>query len=142
MFDIPAAITATTNMISGIVDRIWPDPNESEKNAIERLKVMVAQEMASLKGQLDANIVAAKHGSVFVAGARPFILWVCGGALAYSTLIEPIMRFVAQVCFGYIGDFPVLNTEIVNTALFGLLGLGGYRTFEKVKGVSRETLKK
>ncbi len=141
MFDIPSAITATAIAISRIADKIWPDPNEAEKNAIARLKVQVQAEMEQRKGQMDANVEAAKHPSVFVAGARPFILWICGAALAYSAVLEPIMRLLATVVFGYTGDFPVLDNEVVRTTLFGLLGLGGYRTFEKIKGVSRDNLR-
>ena len=141
MVGIPAAVAAASNMINGIIERIWPDPNEAEKNAIERLKVGVQAEMTALNGQLTANIEAAKHASVFVAGARPAIIWICGFGLAYASIIEPLIRFIAQVIFGYQGDFPLINTSITTDMLFGLLGLGGYRTIEKVKGVSRETLK-
>ena len=48
------------------------------------------------------NIKASSHSSVFVAGARPFVLWVCGFAFAYATIIEPILRFVATMA-GYAG---------------------------------------
>ena len=87
--------------------------------------------------QIGVNTEEAKSTSWFVAGGRPFILWVCGLALAYASLIEPISRFVAKVAFGYTGEFPVIDTDLTMQVLFGLLGLGGLRTFEKIKGVAR-----
>jgi hypothetical protein len=63
-------------------------------------------------------------------------MWVCGVALAYVSLIEPVMRFVAVLCFDYRGEFPVIDTVITMQLLFGLLGLGGMRSFEKTKGVA------
>lgn len=140
MLGIPQAITAVSTMLDTAIERIWPDPIESEKLNIEKLRMAISRELTSMQGQLEANIQAAKHPSVFVAGARPFILWVCGGSLAYAALIEPILRFIASIVFGYTGVFPILNLDIITTTLFGLLGLSGYRMVEKIKGVSRETL--
>lgn len=79
------------------------------------------------------NIKASSHSSVFVAGARPFVLWVCGFAFAYATILEPIMRFVATMV-GYTGEFPVLDTTLTMQALTGLLGFGAMRSFDKYKG--------
>ena len=79
------------------------------------------------------NIKASSHSSVFVAGARPFVLWVCGFAFAYATIIEPILRFVATMA-GYAGEFPVLDTTLTMQALTGLLGFGAMRSFDKYKG--------
>jgi hypothetical protein len=59
---------------------------------------------------------------------------VCGFSLAYAAVFDPFIRFVAQVIFAYNGIFPIINTEITLQVLVGILGLGGYRTYEKVKG--------
>ena len=84
--------------------------------------------------QLAVNQEEAKSTNWFVAGARPFIMWTCGVSLAYAAIIEPFARFVAKVHFGYDGAFPVIDTNLTLQVLMGLLGLGGMRTFEKVKG--------
>ena len=90
-----------------------------------------------LVSQTDINKEEAKSSSTWVAGARPFIMWVCGFAFAYATILEPILRFSASVWFGYNGAFPVIDTDLTMQVLFGILGLGLFRTAEKYKGVSR-----
>jgi len=97
--------------------------------------------LAVSKGQVGINLQEAKHSSTFVAGARPFILWVCGIGLAYASIIDPLLRFVALVIFGYEGIFPIINTDITLQVLLGMLGLGGLRSFEKTKGIERNSLK-
>lgn len=87
--------------------------------------------------QIGVNTEEAKSSSVFVAGWRPFVGWVCGLALAYVGLFEPFARFVALVGFGYSGAFPAIDTDVTLQVLLVLLGLGGLRTAEKVKGVAR-----
>lgn len=87
--------------------------------------------------QIGVNAEEAKHGNWFVAGWRPGAGWVGVAGLAYAGLIDPLARFVAQVCFGYAGAFPDVNTEITMQVLLGLLGLGAMRSFDKSKGTSR-----
>ena len=62
-------------------------------------------------------------------------MWTCGVSLAYVSVVEPVSRFVAKVWFGYVGDFPVIDTNLTMQILMGILGLGAYRTVEKVKNV-------
>lgn len=83
--------------------------------------------------QLAVNAEEAKSTNWFVAGWRPAVGWVCAISLAYVAVFEPIIRFVAKVGFGYTGAFPVLDTNLTMQVLLGLLGLGGMRTFEKVR---------
>lgn len=90
-----------------------------------------------LVSQTDINKEEAKSSSTWVAGARPFIMWVCGFAFAYATILEPILRFSSSVWFGYNGAFPVIDTDLTMQVLFGILGLGLFRTAEKYKGVAR-----
>ena len=59
---------------------------------------------------------------------------MCGAGLAYAALVEPFARFAAKVWFGYIGDFPVIDTGLTMQILMGMLGLGAMRSLEKVKG--------
>lgn len=84
--------------------------------------------------QVAVNTEEAKSTSMFVAGWRPFIGWICGLALAYVAIVEPIVRFIAQVGYSYSGAFPLIDTNLTMQVLLGLLGLGGLRSLEKVKG--------
>lgn len=123
-------VTAGIDLVTAAVNRIWPDATETQRQKI----ALVAAEM---KAQTDINVIEAANPNIFVSGARPFIMWICGVALLYSALFEPLMRFVAQIGFGYVGEFPAIDTNLTMQLLLGILGLGGYRTFEKVKGVAR-----
>jgi hypothetical protein len=106
----------------------------AEKKAELQQKAMEI-EFAITKAQTDINLAEASHVNVFVAGWRPAVGWVCGFALAYVSILEPIGRFIATVLFKYTGAFPVIDTNITMQVLIGLLGLGGMRTFEKTKDV-------
>lgn len=85
--------------------------------------------------QIKVNEEQAKSTNWFVAGPRPFIMWTCGVAFAYATILEPLMRFIATVIFAYTGAFPVIDTNLTMQVLLGLLGLGYLRTREKEKNV-------
>lgn len=139
----PLLIGPLADIIAKVVDRILPqDPEKAAAAQLELLKLQQSGELAQLtadtdlaKAQIGVDTEEAKSINWFVAGARPFILWTCGVGLLYAALGEPLARFIATVGFHYTGAFPVLNTDITLQLLFGLLGLGGYRTVEKLKGV-------
>ncbi len=137
MFDVIGAVEATSGLINGIVDRIWPNPEEADKRRIEQLKAELDYEHKLLVGQLKINEMEAKNQNVFVSGWRPAIGWICGMALLYAALLEPFLRFVARVVLDYDGDFPIIDTDITLQILLGLLGLAGMRSFEKSKKVAR-----
>jgi hypothetical protein len=140
-FDIPAAIEAGSNLIGKIIDKIAPDADVELKAKLNAALQEMQNEYMLILSQLDINKEEAKSASVLVAGARPYVLWVCGTSLAYVSLLEPILRFLAVVIFGYTGEFPTINTDLTMQVLLGILGLGGYRTVEKLKGVSRDKIK-
>lgn len=136
-------VTALLDVGSKIIDRIWPDPTQAAQAKLELFKLQQSgelQQMAAeselLKKQIEVNGEEAKSTSLFVSGARPFILWGCGFAMLYAALFEPIMRFVAVVVYHYAGAFPVIDTTLTTQMLLGLLGLGTLRTVDKIKGVA------
>ena len=94
-----------------------------------------AQELA--KGQLAVNAEEAKHRSIFVAGWRPFIGWACGISLFVHFLLFP----TADVVTAYLGykpvPYPAFDMDSLMTILLGILGLGGMRSFEKFKGLTK-----
>ena len=127
------------------IEKIWPDPSKraAELFKLEELKqagdlARMQAEVNLMLGQIEINKVEAQHPSVFVAGARPAVMWIGAFGLAYAAVVEPIARFVARVCFDYQGEFPVLDTTITMQVLFGILGLGAYRTYEKTKEVQTD----
>ena len=126
-------ISAALDLGNTIINKIFPDPTQANQAKLELLKLQQSGELATMTAQTDINKEEAKSTNWFVAGARPFILWICGFAMLYCTLIEPILRFVATVLFGYSGSFPVIDSNFTMQVMFGILGLGAYRSYEKVK---------
>ena len=80
--------------------------------------------------QTKINEAEASHRSIFVAGWRPFIGWVCGIGLGYAVFLEPLLRFTFTVK-GWTVDFPEINTNVTMQVLLGMLGLAGARSYEK-----------
>jgi hypothetical protein len=122
-------ITGLSGLINTAVNKIWPDKTEAEKQQLAAA-VMVVQ------GQMDINKVEAANPSVFVSGWRPFIGWVCGSACAWNWIGLPIAKLAAVILGHSIDLSPADLTEMM-PVLLGMLGLGGLRTLEKFKGVSR-----
>lgn len=79
--------------------------------------------------QTKINEIEAGHRTVFVAGWRPFIGWVCGVALAYNFVVRDLFIWITKTTDAP----PALQMEHLMTVLLGMLGLGGLRTFEKIK---------
>ena len=131
-------------IIGPLIDRI-PDPNERARAREQAEGQMLAALTSIVQGQLKINEVEAKHTSIFVAGWRPAVGWVCGIALAWNFVIQPILLWVAWLIPEYqplISTAPKLETGELMTVLLGMLGLGGYRTYEKRLGVARSTMGK
>lgn len=124
-------------IIGTVIDRLVPDKVAAEKAKLEMAVALQTQEFQIQIEQIKVNANEANSTNWFVAGARPAIMWTCGFALAYASVLEPIARFISKVWFGYAGEFPIIDTDLTMQVLFGILGLGAFRTYEKKEGVSR-----
>ena len=124
--------------IIGAVGKIADDLTTSDKERMAAELDAYKAESERMGGQVEINKIEAASQSLFVSGGRPFVVWVCAFALAYAAVIEPIARFVATVGFAYSGPFPVIDTDLTMQVLLGLLGLGAYRSVEKIKGVASQ----
>lgn len=129
-------VSAALDIGGKLIDRLWPDPNQAAAAKLELLKLQQSGDLAQITGQLEINKAEAQNSSVFVAGWRPAIGWVCALALFYQYLVRPI----AQGAFAAAGHpLPPLVGLDDNLwqLLLGMLGLGGLRTYEKVQGVTK-----
>jgi len=127
------------NAVGSVVENFFPNPEDKLKRLeleSQIRKAIIEQEGAIQKAQIEVNAQEAKSSNVFISGWRPFVGWVGAISLAYVSIIEPVLRFVAKVFFDYSGVFPVIDTTITMQVLLGILGLGTLRTREKEKGVS------
>ena len=116
--------------IAGLLGK-WVE-DKDQKNALAHEIATLAQKEAHKNAalQLAVNKAEAAHKSLFVAGWRPFIGWCCGLGLLYSVLLSPLL----DIWF----EMPAIDSSILMPTMTGMLGLGALRSYEKVKGVSRE----
>ena len=126
---------------SKLIDKIWPDKVEAEKAKLKLLELQQQGEFKELDAELEkarmqisVNVAEANSGSNFRGGWRPFVGWVCGVGLAYAVLIQPLATGLIQAFVPEMKTFvmPSVQTDALMALLFGMLGLGGYRTYEKV----------
>lgn len=128
---------------SKVLDKIFPDPVKAQEAKLELFKLQQTGELAQLaadtdlaKGQLDVNKEEAKSSSLFVAGWRPFIGWVCGVAFAMNFVVGPVATFGYALWTGNTLLWPTLAVETFLPVLLGMLGLGAYRSYDKKQGTS------
>jgi len=123
--------------VTGLLDKFIEDKDTKNRLAYE-LSTMAerhAQELA--KAQLAVNKEEAAHKSLFVAGWRPAVGWVCVCGMASNFLAIPVANFALALAESAI-VIPALDTTDMMPVLLGMLGLGTLRTVEKAKGVQRE----
>jgi hypothetical protein len=116
------------NVVAGIIDKVADKIDEFTLDKAE--KAQLIQEIN--KAQIEVNKVEANSNSLFVSGWRPFVGWTCGVALCYHFVLQPFLVFLLYSS-GYQMDLPVFDMTTLTTILMGLLGLGGLRSYEKVK---------
>ncbi len=129
-------------MIAQILGLAGPilDKFVEDKDAKNQIAAQLEQQLVGLQAaQAQANIEQSKHPSLFVAGARPAIMWICALGLMTNFFIMPIAEWVVSIWFP--GRWlPSLQTEELMSLTLALLGLGGMRSWEKSKGVARENM--
>ena len=133
---ISALISSILPVAGEVIDRLVPDKNGAAKAKQQLEAALVQAEVSGLLGQIEINKTEAASRSVFVAGWRPFIGWSCGAAMAYSYVAQPILAF-ALAQSGYLIELPRVELGEMMPVLLGMLGLGGMRSFEKLKGISK-----
>ena len=130
-------ITTILPSVMDIAGRFLPEDKEKRAAAEREIEAKLTESLANIDlANLKINEADAKSGNWFQSGWRPFIGWSCGFALAYTYVMQPILTFgLAQA--GYLIDLPAVNLGEMMPVLMGMLGLGGLRTFEKVKGINK-----
>ena len=124
-------ITAALAIGGQVIARIWPDPADQAKAQLALLELAPRGELA----QMDVNKVEAASTSVFVSGWRPAVGWICGAGCAWNWIGLPVASFVFAAIGHPVAIYPADLGEMM-PLLFGLLGISGLRTLEKVKGVA------
>ena len=123
--------------VLSLLEKVVPDQNERQKLAHEIATLAQKQAHENAMAQIDVNKTEAASNSIFKGGWRPFIGWVCGTAFAYHFVLQPVLIFVMTYLGHPVPALPEFDMASLMTVLGGLLGLGGLRTFEKYKGVTK-----
>jgi hypothetical protein len=144
-------VTAGLTFGNAIIERLWPNPREAEKAKVELAKLSadgelqhmletskltlaeIEQQTSIALAQVNVNEIEAASDSKFKSYWRPFIGWTCGGAFAWYFLCGPVLVSVLSI-FGIDVTLTDFATGELMTVLIGMLGLGGYRTYERVSG--------
>lgn len=128
-------ITALTPVIADLIDKI-PDPDAKAKATAAANAQIVSMLQAGDTAQLSVNTAEASNPSLFVSGWRPAVGWVCVIGLLVQTVGYPLMGWGLSI-WSPGTAMPQIDTDTLMGLLVPMLGLGAYRTFEKVKGVAR-----
>ena len=123
--------------VTHLLDKFVEDADTKAKLAhdIATMSERHAQNLAM--AQIEVNKAEAASGSLFKGGWRPFIGWICGIAFFYHFVCQPVIIFIVAMSGVDIPDLPKFEMNTLLTVLGGLLGIGGVRTYEKQKGLTK-----
>lgn len=120
---------------SEILKRVWPDASEAEKAKLTMFLAQLDAEAKAQQAQIAVNQTEASNPNAFVSGWRPAVGWICVLALGYQYVVYPILLWLLLFWPNLVAPKPVLS-DVLYELLFGMLGLAGMRSWEKIKGVS------
>lgn len=139
-----AGVGKVIDTLGGILGKVIPDraAAQAAKDELNRmaaageLQTELMQLTAVTTAQTDINKVEAASLSLFVAGWRPYVGWICGTGLALQCIVAPLFTWIAAL-IGHPTPFPTLDDKLLEGTLAGMLGVGyGLRTAEKWAGVA------
>lgn len=140
-------LSAAFELGKSAIERIWPDPTEQARELTKLTELKQKGDLAQLNAhvqlmlaQIAVNLESAKHPSLFVSGARPFIIWVGGFSMAWSGLFHPLLVWVWAFAEMTGKAPPMIESAILGSVVTGLLGVAGMRSYDKTKGNSKDSL--
>lgn len=134
---LPALIPVLASAVGPILDRLIPDTAGREQARLEIETRLAEAMMQTNLEQARITATEAQHRSIFVAGWRPFIGWICGLGFFWAFLGQPLAEWIVLLAGEPGLEAPQMPTELLLEMTLAMLGLGGLRTFEKLRGVSR-----
>ena len=127
-------------VLPDLLDRVLPDPAQASEAKLRLLELAQKGELAAMDadmrlalGQMEINKAEAST-DLFRGGWRPACGWVCAAGLGYTFLLRPILPWVAGLFGSNVAPMPNIDTDTLMVLLTGMLGLGGLRTVERIKG--------
>jgi len=122
-------VTAPIEAIGGIIDDLFT--SDEEKISLDLARQRLNSRASEIQAEI--NKIEASHRSLFVAGWRPFLGWVCGASICYVYVAHPLLAWVTSYYLPE-ASIPALQIDHLIELVIAMLGLGGLRTFEKVRG--------
>ena len=132
----PLLVGPILDIGKSLLDRFGPeDKAERAKAEAEFMRMAAEGELKQVIAQLEINAKEAAHPSVWVSGWRPFFGWAGGAGFIYATILQPMLAWWASIKGWPVP--PILNLDLLWVVVTGMLGIGGMRSVEKIKGVTR-----
>ena len=133
------ALFGIAEAVIGVVDNVLDKFVEDKDLRTKLNHELKTQVQKANLAQIAVNQEQARHASVFVAGARPAIMWICAFGLGWQFVFQPICVWALAVWATDL-TIPIIPTEGLMTLTLSLLGLGGMRSFEKTKDIQRNNM--
>lgn len=118
-----------------LIDRFLPDPEKKREAEMELVRMAADGELKQAIAQLEINAKEAAHPSLWVAGGRPFFLWIGGTGFGYAVILQPLLAWIAAIN-GWPAP-PLPDVDLLWVVVSGLLGISGLRSVEKIKGAAK-----
>lgn len=140
---IAPAVGGIVESVTNLIDDLHTSDKERLDAQLEDRRLGIKEqeiEAGLLQGQVEVNKVEAAHANTFVSGWRPAVGWVGVAAMGYQFVLYPFLvwAWALMQAVGFVPTTlappPMLETDALWVILTGILGLGGARTVEKLKG--------
>lgn len=133
---LPLLAIPILDIVGKVLDKIIPDTAAADKAKLELLAAAGSQEFALALEQIKTNQEEAKHSSIFVAGWRPFIGWVCGVSLAWNFIGYDLVTWIVALKKMDV-VLPTIASDNLMELTLAMLGMAGLRSWDKFKGIAR-----
>lgn len=127
-------ITAVSNVVGQVIDRVWPDPAQAAAAKLQLLQLQQTGELAQITGQMAINQAEASSSDP-LQHWRGGMGWVCVAGYAWNFVLEPLANAIATL-LGHPLNLPPLDISELSTLTLGMLGLGGLHVAERIKGAA------
>ena len=133
--NVATAANGIVGALTGLIEKFIPDKEKAAEAAQAIQAEMLKQQGEENAGQIEINKVEAGSPSLFVSGWRPAIGWVCAAGYTWAAVLQPIVTLIMAAANK---DFhaPPIQSEILESTLFGMLGLGAMHSFDKYQGTA------
>jgi hypothetical protein len=128
-------ITAVSNVVGQVIDRVWPDPAQASAAKLQLLQLQQTGELAQITGQMQINQVEAASTDP-LQHWRGGLGWVCVAGYFWNYVLEPVLG-AAAVFLNHPVVLSKMDMSELSTLTLGMLGLGGLHVAERIKGASR-----